>query len=47
MTNSFIEKSCHRVMMWEKYWKGVVLPSALLPLYGAAGSNRHESRRNR
>ena len=32
MTNSFIEKSCHRVMMGKTYWKGVVLPSAL---YGA------------
>ena len=32
MTNSVIEKSCHRVMMGKTYWKGVVLPSAL---YGA------------
>ena len=32
MTNSFIEKSCHRVMMGKPYWKGVVLLSAL---YGA------------
>ena len=29
MTNSIIEKSCHRVMMGKTYWKGVVLPSAL------------------
>ena len=29
MTNSVIEKSCHRVMMGKTYWKGVVLPSAL------------------
>ena len=29
MTNSVIEKSCHRVMMCNTYWKGVVLPSAL------------------
>ena len=28
MTNSVIEKSCHRVMK-KTYWKGVVLPSAL------------------
>ena len=32
MTNSVIEKSCHRVMTRKTYWKGVVLPSAL---YGA------------
>ena len=32
MTNSVIEKSCHRVMMGKTYWKGVVLPSTL---YGA------------
>ena len=32
MTNSVIEKCCHRVMMGKAYWKGVVLPSAL---YGA------------
>ena len=32
MTNSVIEKSCHRVMMGKTYWKGVVLLSAL---YGA------------
>ena len=32
MTNSVIEKSCHRVMMGKTYWNGVVLPSAL---YGA------------
>ena len=32
MTNSVIEKSCHRVMRGKTYWKGVVLPSAL---YGA------------
>ena len=32
LTNSVIEKSCHRVMMGKTYWKGVVLPSAL---YGA------------
>ena len=32
MTNSVIEKSCHRVMMGKTYRKGVVLPSAL---YGA------------
>ena len=32
MTNSVIEKSCHRVMMGKIYWKGVVLPIAL---YGA------------
>ena len=32
MTNSVIEKSCHRVMMGKTFWKGVVLPSAL---YGA------------
>ena len=32
MTNSVIEKSCHRVMMGKTYWKGVVIPSAL---YGA------------
>ena len=32
MTNSVIEKSCHRVMMGKTYWKGVVLPR---PLYGA------------
>ena len=32
MTNSVIEKSCHRVIMGETFWKGVVLPSAL---YGA------------
>ena len=32
MTNSVIEKSCHLVMMGKRYWKGVVLPSAL---YGA------------
>ena len=44
MTNSVIEKSCHRVMMGKTYWKGVVLPSAL---YGAEASNRHERRRNR
>ena len=43
MTNSVIEKSCHRVMMGKTYWKGVVLPSAL---YGAE-VNRHERRRNR
>ena len=29
MTNSAIEKSCHRVMMGKTYWKRVVLPSAL------------------
>ena len=29
MTNSVIEKSCHRVMMGKTYWKGVVLASAL------------------
>ena len=29
MTNSVIEKSCHRVMMGKAYWKGVVLQSAL------------------
>ena len=29
MTNSVIEKSCHRVMMGETYWKGVVLPKVL------------------
>ena len=29
MTNSVIEKSCHRVMMGKTYWKGVVLPNAL------------------
>ena len=29
MSNSVIEKSCHRVMMGKTYWKGVVLPSAL------------------
>ena len=29
MTNSVIEKSCHRAMMGKTYWKGVVLPSAL------------------
>ena len=27
MTNSVIEKSSHRVMMWKTYWKGVVLPA--------------------
>ena len=32
MTNSVIERNCHRVMMGKTYWKGVVLPSAL---YGA------------
>ena len=32
MTNSVIEKSCHRVMMGKTYWKRVMLPSAL---YGA------------
>ena len=32
MTNSVIEKKCHRVMMGKTYWKGVVPPSAL---YGA------------
>ena len=32
MTNSVIEKSCHRVMMGKTFWKGLVLPSAL---YGA------------
>ena len=32
MTNSVIEKCCHRVMMGKTYWKGVVSPSAL---YGA------------
>ena len=32
MTNSVIEKSCHRIIMGEIYWRGVVLPSAL---YGA------------
>ena len=32
MTNSVIEKSCHRVMMGKTYWKVVVLPSTL---YGA------------
>ena len=32
MTNSVIEKSCHRVMLGKTYWKGVALPSAL---YGA------------
>ena len=29
MTNSVIEKSCHRVMMGKTYWKGVVLPKVL------------------
>ena len=29
MTNSVIEKSCHRVMIGQTYWKGVVSPSAL------------------
>ena len=29
MTNSVIEKSCHRVMMEETYLNGVVLSSAL------------------
>ena len=32
MTNSVIEKSCHRLMMGKTYLKGVVLPSSL---YGA------------
>ena len=32
MTNSVIEKSCHRVMMGKTYWKGGVLP---IVLYGA------------
>ena len=32
MTNSVIEKSCHRIMMEKIYWKGVMLPSTL---YGA------------
>ena len=32
ITNSVIEKNCHRAMMGKTYWKGVVLPSAL---YGA------------
>ena len=32
MTNSVIEKSCHRVMVGKTYWKGVVLQSAQ---YGA------------
>ena len=45
MTNSVIEKSCHRVMMGKTYWKGVVLPSAL---YGAEVIDmKVELRRNR
>ena len=43
MTNSVIEKSCHRVMMGKTYWKGVVLPSAL---YGAEVIDM-KARRNR
>ena len=44
MTNSVIEKSCHRVMMGKTYWKGVVLPCKRSV---RSGSNRHERRRNR
>ena len=45
MTYSFIEKSCHWVMMGKTYWKGVVLPSGKRSI--RSRSNRHEMRTNR
>ena len=44
MTNSVIEKYCHRVMMGKTYWKGVVLP---IKSSVRSRSNRHERKRNR
>ena len=41
MTNSVIEKSCHRVMMGKTYRSGTTKRTVW------SRSNRHESRRNR